>query len=110
MLSKKIHKKLELAGILVDGSQDWGIQVNDRRWFRLVFLGKNLGLGESYMDGWWDCRRIDEMINHLLRSGIQNEIKGGLRYLSPFLTRLPLQPPNQNSQSHNRQVSLRSGQ
>ena len=82
---KKNSQKLELAGILVDGSQDWDIQVNDRRWFRRVFLEKNLGLGESYMDGWWDCRRIDEMINHLLRSGIQNEIKGGLRYLLHFL-------------------------
>ena len=25
-----------------------------------ILRSGSLGLGESYMDGWWDCRRLDE--------------------------------------------------
>lgn len=85
MLAETIQKKLEKAGITINGPNAWDIHVHDKRWFRRVLLEKNLGLGESYMDGWWDCKRIDEMIYRLLRSGIENEIKGGLRYLLHFL-------------------------
>ena len=27
----------------------------------------SLGLGESYLDGWWDCRRLDEFFCRILR-------------------------------------------
>jgi len=30
----------------------------------------SLGLGESYMDGWWDSDALDEFFEHLLRSNI----------------------------------------
>jgi cyclopropane-fatty-acyl-phospholipid synthase len=36
---------------------------------RLLHQG-TLGLGEAYMEGWWECERIDEMIHRMLRHGL----------------------------------------
>ncbi len=33
------------------------------------------------MDGWWDCERVDEFIYRLLRSGIENNVRGNLGLL-----------------------------
>ncbi len=85
MLARTLQARLEQAEITLNGPHEWDIQIHDRRWFRRVLLEKNLGLGESYMDGWWDCRRIDEMICRLLRSGLAEEIRGGLGLLLRIL-------------------------
>ncbi len=34
-----------------------------------------LGLGESYMDGWWDCAELDEFFNRVLKANLENELK-----------------------------------
>lgn len=85
MLARKFSEMLEPAGIRIDGTDPWDIQVHDRRWFRRILREKNLGLGESYMDGWWDCPRLDELFYRLLKSGMEDRIRGGLLYLGRLL-------------------------
>jgi cyclopropane-fatty-acyl-phospholipid synthase len=34
-----------------------------------------LGLGESYMDGWWDCERLDEFFYRILVSELDRKVK-----------------------------------
>lgn len=81
MLSNVVGELLEHAGIGIDGSNPWDIRVNDDRWYARVWREKSLGLGESYVDGWWDCERLDEMICRLLRGDIEGKVRGRLRYL-----------------------------
>lgn len=38
--------------------------------FQRVAVRGNLGLGESYMDNWWDAEQVDEFIYRLCRCGI----------------------------------------
>jgi cyclopropane-fatty-acyl-phospholipid synthase len=45
------------------------LQVRDPRFFRRVLIEGSLGLGESYVDGWWECDSLDVVIAALLRSG-----------------------------------------
>jgi len=85
MVSDMICELLGDAGITVNGSNPWDIHVHDDRWYARVWRSKSLGLGESYMDGWWDCRQLDEMICRLLRSGLEEKVRGSLRYLIRFL-------------------------
>lgn len=85
MIARTITGLFEKAGITVNGSNPWDIQVHDNRWYRRVFRDKNLGLGESYMQGWWDCQQIDEMICRLLRIEADNSLRGSLRYLLSLL-------------------------
>jgi cyclopropane-fatty-acyl-phospholipid synthase len=50
------------AGIEIGGTRPWDIQIHDERLYgRLAAFG-SLGLGESYMDGWWDAESIDQFI------------------------------------------------
>lgn len=59
--------RFQQAGTTVDGEAPHDIQVRDSRlWKRLAAQG-SLGLGESYMDGWWECEELDEMIHRLIR-------------------------------------------
>ena len=59
----EIFKK---AGVIVGGKNPWDIQVHDDRFYpRLLFHG-SIALGESYVDGWWDCEAIDQFIYKIL--------------------------------------------
>jgi cyclopropane-fatty-acyl-phospholipid synthase len=64
------------AGVQVDGGAPWDLRVKDDRLFREVMLKKNLGLGEGYMLGWWDCERVDELICRVLKSGTADRVRG----------------------------------
>ncbi len=58
---RSVRDVLASADILVGGNRPWDIQVHDDRLYARVLAGGTLGLGESYMDGWWDCDALDEM-------------------------------------------------
>lgn len=76
---KIIEHLLSETGVRINGSDPWDIQVlNDRFYTRLLKDG-SLGLGESYMDGWWDCARIDEFICRLFKGKLKEKIRGNLQ-------------------------------
>ncbi len=58
---------LSEAGIKINGSRPFDIQVHNHQFFKRVLQQGSLGLGESYMDGWWDCERLDIFFQHVLR-------------------------------------------
>ncbi len=62
-----IKEVLEKAGITVNGKKPYDIQVKDKRFYKKVLAQGNLGLGESYMDGWWECKQLDEFFNRILK-------------------------------------------
>ena len=68
-----------LANIEVNGSNPWDIQVHDQRFYKRVITEVELGLGESYMDGWWDVEKLDEMICRVIRADLQNKLKHNLK-------------------------------
>ena len=49
------QKLLTHAGITINGTQPWDIQVHNEKLYQRVIAEGSLGLGESYMEGWWDC-------------------------------------------------------
>ena len=61
-----IRGLLNEAGIEVGGSQEWDIQVHDERLWDRIIRDRELGFGESYQDGWWDCPRTDLFLERLL--------------------------------------------
>jgi cyclopropane-fatty-acyl-phospholipid synthase len=76
---KTIRKLLETAGITVNGEHPWDIQVHDERFYQRVLRDASLGLGEAYMDGWWDCEAIDAFINRVLRADLRKKVEKNLR-------------------------------
>lgn len=59
---------LAAADVKIGGDRPWDIQVHDERFYMRVLKDGSLGLGESYMDGWWDCAAIDQFIYRVLRA------------------------------------------
>jgi len=69
------HELLDAAGIEIGGPNAWDIQIHDDRLFERVLANRELGLGEAYMDGWWDAGRVDEFLARVLLSDIRSHIK-----------------------------------
>jgi cyclopropane-fatty-acyl-phospholipid synthase len=67
-----IEKTLDESGIVLNGDRPFDITVRNDDFYRRVVLYGSLGLGESYMDGWWECEHLDELVNRLF---ISNTIK-----------------------------------
>lgn len=76
-----IQSLLNSADIKVNGSNPWDIQVHDERLYRLVLAQGSLGLGEAYMDGWWDCEQIDEMLTRVFRADLEKQVARNWRLL-----------------------------
>jgi cyclopropane-fatty-acyl-phospholipid synthase len=70
-----ITELLKEAGISINGNQAYDIQINNERFYNRVLAEGVLGLGESYMDGDWDCKALDEMFFKALRAGLESKIE-----------------------------------
>ena len=84
-LKNTTGKILSLAGIKIDGDNSADIKVHNEKFYRRVLTQSSLGLGESYMDGWWDCEKLDEFFYRVLRSEIESKIKQNWRLLFEVL-------------------------
>ena len=69
-----IDKLLNQAGIAVNGGNPWDIKISNPDLYDRVKSQGSLGLGEAYMDGWWECERLDEFFYHLLSNRIEDKI------------------------------------
>lgn len=94
---KIIRELLQHTDISIDGTNPYDLQIhNDQLYARIINEG-SLGLGESYMDGWWDCAELDSFFDKILRAGLQYKIKKNVRLLLQiFLSKI------QNFQAMNR--------
>jgi len=70
-----VRQLLDFAGIEVGGIHPYDIRVNDERFYRRVLSGAELGLGETYMGGWWEADNVDEFVFKILRADLQEKVK-----------------------------------
>jgi len=80
MLNSKnsIIEMLKKADITINGSRPWDIQVHNEKLYARVIGGGSLALGESYMDGWWDCDELNLFFEKILASKIREHINFNL--------------------------------
>ncbi len=79
-----IRVLLKEAGIEINGKNSLDIQVCNDNFYKRVLTERELGIGESYMDGWWNCESIDQFIYRVLRSRLDEKIKRKLSVLLPI--------------------------
>ena len=81
---KHVEKILSRADIKIDGNREWDIRVRDDRFYGTALLRGSLGLGESYVDGWWDCPSLDQFFARVLSASLdRNPLwswRSGLRW------------------------------
>jgi cyclopropane-fatty-acyl-phospholipid synthase len=63
------ERVLSAADVKVNGDRPWDIRVHNGDFYDRVLGQGTLGLGESYMDAWWDCDALDEMMARTLKAG-----------------------------------------
>ncbi len=74
-LKQTVQSILDLAGIRINGDNPWDIEVHDERFYQRVLAQGSLGLGESYMNGWWDCAKLDEFFYRVLKENLEEKVR-----------------------------------
>jgi cyclopropane-fatty-acyl-phospholipid synthase len=70
-----IESLLKEAGVEINGNKPHDVIVHNYNFYDRVLGQGSLGLGESYMDGWWDCEKLDDFFNHVLRARLEAKIR-----------------------------------
>ena len=69
-----VRNILALAEVGVDGAQPWDLQVNSKDFYRRLLGQGSIALGETYIDGLWECEQIDVFIYKVTRAGLETKI------------------------------------
>ncbi len=74
-LKQAAQTLLSLADVRIDGERPWDIRVLNPALYQRVLAEGSLALGESYMDGWWECEALDQFFERILRAGLNKKVK-----------------------------------
>jgi cyclopropane-fatty-acyl-phospholipid synthase len=85
---RAVNELLAGTDIKINGPRPWDIRVHDERFFHRVLGQGTLGVGESYMDGWWDCEQLDEMLTRILSHDIDENLRSPRAVLLAITARL----------------------
>ncbi|MEY3974066.1 MAG: cyclopropane-fatty-acyl-phospholipid synthase protein, partial [Pseudomonadota bacterium] len=71
---ERFRHLLAMADVEIGGLRPWDIQMHDADTARRVLAHGSLGLGESYVDGGWDCAAVDVLVDRLLRARVADAV------------------------------------
>ncbi|MEM7142090.1 MAG: cyclopropane fatty acyl phospholipid synthase [Actinomycetota bacterium] len=75
---KLAREILDTVGVTLGGDEPHDIVVHDDRFFDRVIADRELGLGESYQDGWWDANALDEFLTVMQTTDVRALVKPSL--------------------------------
>lgn len=85
---KQLESILDDADIKIGGNREWDIHVHRPELYRRAVTQGNLGLGEAYMEGWWDCDRLDEFFYRVIASKAEDKITPAVMLIGKVLSKL----------------------
>ena len=65
-LQRCYARLLASADIEINGARPWDMRIHDPRVFARCLRDGTLGLGDAYVDGWWDAAALDEFFSRLI--------------------------------------------
>lgn len=68
--ARKVQDLLSLTDVRIGGGRPWDVTVHDERLFRRLVIDGSVGLGDAYVDGWWDCPTLDQLFDRLLTAQV----------------------------------------
>ena len=69
-----VLRALATADVLVGGDRPWDIAVHNEDFYAKVLSNGSIGLGEAFVDGWWDAKAPDEFISRVLSARLDDRI------------------------------------
>jgi cyclopropane-fatty-acyl-phospholipid synthase len=73
-LSDAFLRAFSQAGIGT-GQRPHDLRIHDRRLWRRVAIHGPVGLGDAYVDGWWDCDAIDQFFDRAFRADLPAKLR-----------------------------------
>ena len=70
-----MRRILEPSDVQINGNRSWDIRMHNSSFYERVLSGGSLALGESYMDGWWDCEALDQFFERILSDRLDKKVK-----------------------------------
>ncbi len=70
-----IEKLLSFAGIRINGDNPYDFKVNDSSVYHRLVTNADFELGQTYMEGLWDCEQLDEFINKILCANLDQKVR-----------------------------------
>ncbi len=80
-----IQDIFDLADVRINGNRPWDIQVRNLSFYERVLAGGSLALGETYMDGWWDCEALDQFFYKIMDARLDKKVKKSKQVLWAIL-------------------------
>jgi cyclopropane-fatty-acyl-phospholipid synthase len=75
-----VRRAFDDAGVEIDGTRPHDVRVHDPSFYARLARNPAFQLGETYLDGLWDCDAIDELLDRLVRSGVAGAHDHGGRF------------------------------
>jgi cyclopropane-fatty-acyl-phospholipid synthase len=69
-----ISQLLSECDVRINGDAPSDIRIINDDFYARALVNGSLGLGESYMDGWWDAQDLDGFIYRLLRAQVDERV------------------------------------
>ena len=91
---------LESLDVQINGNRPWDIQVHNLNFYERVLSGGSLALGESYMDGWWDCEALDQFFERILEARLDKKIKKNAKILLAAMLKAKMINPQISSKAY----------
>jgi cyclopropane-fatty-acyl-phospholipid synthase len=70
-----VQDLLDYAGVSIDGDSPHDVQVHNPMLYPRVIAGGSLALGECYMDGWWDCKALDQLFERIMSARLDKKVR-----------------------------------
>jgi cyclopropane-fatty-acyl-phospholipid synthase len=70
-----VQDLLELAGVRINGDRPFDIQVHNPATYPRLLAGGSLALGDSYLDGWWDCAALDQFFDRIMGARLDKKVR-----------------------------------
>ena len=93
-----VESILAHADIKLDGDHPWDIQLHNEETLRRTLAHGSLGFGEAYMDGWWDCDDLEEMLTRVFCAKLHETV--GMTSAAAASLKARIINPWRKSQSH----------
>lgn len=78
---EQVERLLKAADVRINGDRPWDVRVHNEGVYARIFAEGTLGLGDAYVEGWWDCDDLCELFRRAFRANIENHFRRGLPLL-----------------------------
>ena len=79
---KWLEELLAHADVRLDGSRPWDMELKDDSVPSRILTQGSLGLGESYMDGHWECRDLEGFFDRALSMQLHTRIRLPISFIA----------------------------